>query len=50
MIWKSLQCLSMITWMRKRLMDNAGNAALELAFTFGVFGTPLLLGTRNSRR
>ncbi|MGA9585775.1 MAG: hypothetical protein WBQ95_10635 [Terracidiphilus sp.] len=45
MIWKTLQCRSMITWMRKRLMDNAGNAALELAFTFGVFGTPLLLGS-----
>jgi hypothetical protein len=35
----------MIAWMRKRLTDNAGNAALELAFAFGVFGTPLLLGT-----
>jgi len=30
---------------RKRLKDNAGNAALEFAFAFGIFGTPLLLGT-----
>jgi hypothetical protein len=26
-------------------MDNAGNAVLEVALTFGIFGTPLLLGT-----
>jgi hypothetical protein len=45
MTLKSLQHRSMIAWMRKRLTDNAGNAALELAFAFGVFGTPLLLGT-----
>jgi hypothetical protein len=45
MTLKSLQDRSMIAWMRKRLTDNAGNAALELAFAFGVFGTPLLLGT-----
>jgi hypothetical protein len=45
MTLKSLQDRSMIVWMRKRLTDNAGNAALELAFAFGVFGTPLLLGT-----
>jgi Flp pilus assembly protein TadG len=45
MTLKSLKHRSMITRMRKRLSDNAGNAALELALAFGVFGTPLLLGT-----
>jgi Flp pilus assembly protein TadG len=36
---------SIIARMRKRLMDNAGNAALEFAFAFGIFGTPLLMGS-----
>jgi hypothetical protein len=45
MTLKSLKHQSVIAWIRKRLTDNAGNAALELAFAFGVFGTPLLLGT-----
>ena len=41
----SSKCGLMLTRMRQRLMNNAGNAALEFAFAFGVFGTPLLLGT-----
>jgi Flp pilus assembly protein TadG len=45
MTLKSLKHRSMITWMRKRLADNSGNAALELALAFGIFGTPMLLGT-----
>jgi hypothetical protein len=48
MIWNSLcstNCRSIMVRMHKRLMNNAGNAALELAFAFGIFGTPLLLGT-----
>ena len=36
---------SIIAGLRKRLKDNAGNAALEFAFAFGIFGTPMLLGT-----
>ena len=36
---------SIFAGVRKRLKDNAGNAALEFAFAFGIFGTPLLLGT-----
>jgi Flp pilus assembly protein TadG len=35
----------MITWMRRRFSDDAGNAVLELAFTFGVFAMPMLVGT-----
>ncbi|MGZ5508486.1 MAG: TadE/TadG family type IV pilus assembly protein [Limisphaerales bacterium] len=27
------------------MKDNAGNAALEFAFAFGIFGTPMLLGS-----
>jgi Flp pilus assembly protein TadG len=45
MTLKSLKLRSLIACVRKRLMDNAGNAALELAFAFGIFGTPLLLGS-----
>ncbi len=48
MIWISLcstNCRSILVRMHKRLMNNAGNAALEFAFAFGIFGTPLLLGT-----
>ena len=48
MIWISLNCAkrrSILVRMHKRLMNNAGNAALEFAFAFGIFGTPLLLGT-----
>jgi Flp pilus assembly protein TadG len=45
MTMKSAKLRSRITWMRKRLTDDAGNAALELALVFGIFGTPLLLGT-----
>jgi Flp pilus assembly protein TadG len=48
MIWNFLsshKCRSIVTRMRKRLMNNSGNAALEFAIAFGVFGTPLLLGT-----
>lgn len=41
----SLNHRSLITRLRKRLMNDAGNAALELALTFGIFGVPLLLGT-----
>ncbi|MGC1421489.1 MAG: hypothetical protein WA354_21915 [Terracidiphilus sp.] len=41
----SLKNRSIIARLRKRLRDDAGNAALELALAFGVFGTPLLLGT-----
>ena len=41
----SLNFRSIIAGFRKRLRDNAGNAALEFAFAFGIFGTPLLLGT-----
>ncbi len=39
------KCRSIAKRMRKRLMNNAGNAALEFAFAFGIFGTPLLLGS-----
>jgi hypothetical protein len=48
MIWNSQLSLKgrpFIAKVRRRLADNAGNAALELAFAFGIFGTPLLLGT-----
>jgi Flp pilus assembly protein TadG len=45
MTLKSLKHRSMIARMRKRLSDNSGNAALELALAFGIFGTPMLLGT-----
>jgi len=48
MIWNSLNCAkrrSILARIHKRLMNNAGNAALEFAFAFGIFGTPLLLGT-----
>jgi len=48
MIWNCLSstnCRSILVRMHKRLMNNAGNAALEFAFAFGIFGTPLLLGT-----
>ena len=41
----SLSFRSIVAQIRKRLRDNAGNAALEFAFAFGIFGTPLLLGT-----
>lgn len=41
----SLNFRSIIAELRKRLKDNAGNAALEFAFAFGIFGTPMLLGT-----
>ena len=44
MMLKSLKHRSMIAWMRKRLRDEAGNAALELALTFGIFALPLMVG------
>ena len=44
MTLKSLKHLSVITWIRKRFADDAGNAALELALTFGIFAMPLLVG------
>jgi Flp pilus assembly protein TadG len=48
MFWNALssqKCRSIVARMHKRLMNNSGNAALEFAIAFGVFGTPLLLGT-----
>lgn len=36
---------SILVRVHKRLRNNAGNAALEFAFAFGIFGAPLLLGT-----
>lgn len=36
---------TLIARLLKHLRRDAGNAALELAFTFGIFGTPLLLGS-----
>ena len=41
----SLNFRSIRAGIRTGLKDNAGNAALEFAFAFGIFGTPLLLGT-----
>ena len=41
----SSKCRSILVRIHKRLRSNAGNAALEFAFAFGIFGTPLLLGT-----
>jgi Flp pilus assembly protein TadG len=36
---------SILVRIRRQLRNNAGNAALEFAFAFGIFGTPLLLGS-----
>ena len=47
MIWNSQLSLKgrpFIAKVRRRLADNAGNAALELAFAFGIFGTDNNLG------
>lgn len=45
MTLKSLKHQSIYIWIQKRLSDSAGNAVLELAFTFGIFALPLLAGT-----
>jgi Flp pilus assembly protein TadG len=41
----SLKYRSIIMRCRKRLLDQSGNAALELALVFSIFGAPMLLAT-----
>jgi Flp pilus assembly protein TadG len=49
MIWntfvRSLKCAPIVRKLRRRLLDQSGNAALELALTFSIFGTPMLLAS-----
>ena len=42
---RSFSFHSIIAGLRKHFKDSAGNAALEFAFAFGIFGTPMLLGS-----